>query len=151
MMHGKNFIHRRINPIHILPITDENNLIKEVKISGFRYANSEVLSEKNEMPSIINENAILFVDPRGKMAGFTESSDIWSIGMVIYYMTYGVLPSKEPQELLKIRDEGRLNLPYDLDGNIKDFLNFCVRKRSIGELSNKLLKEELLKEKILIF
>ena len=150
-MHSKNYLHRMINLLHILPIINENNEIKEVKISGFRYAQSEYHEDNSDIFNLMDENNLLFIDPNAKEEGFSEESDIWSIGLVIYFMTFGSLPSQDLHILRKIRDEGNVHILSDVEANIKSFIRFCFKKRKRGELADKILKDQLLIEEHLIF
>jgi len=146
-MHGKNYLHRGINPKHILTIVDENKTIVDVKISGFRYSKSEELDPKFSQTH--EDYSLWFFDPNAYDEGFSEESDLWSIGMIIYFMAFGAILSKDILELKKIRNTGIIAFPPNSDDFATKFINFCIRNRKKGELAQKIIKEELAKEKIL--
>ena len=93
----------------------------------------------------------MFSDPLVNEEGFMEESDLWSIGLVIYYMCFGLYAAKSVIELKTIREHGQINFPqFNIEENFKKFIGFCIRKRALGELSQKVLKDELLKENIIL-
>jgi len=154
-MHGRNFLHRSINPRHILVIkkeedstTGKNFKIYQIKICGFKNAKSEDNIFNSKIPE---KETLMFSDPLVNEEGFMEESDLWSIGLVIYYMCFGLYAAKSVIELKTIREHGQINFPqFNIEENFKKFIGFCIRKRALGELSQKVLKDELLKENIIL-
>ena len=146
-MHGLNYLHRSINLKHILTIVDSTNKITEAKVCGFRSAKSEDLDTNMTM----TVEDYLFVDPLSFSEGFYEDSDLWSIGLVIYYMTFKDAISHDPEKLRNIRKEPeKLVIPNNIDENIAKFIYFCIRKRDQSMNQNALLSTQLNIEQIKI-
>jgi len=149
-MHGRNFLHRSINPKHILVIM-EKNMITKIKVGGLKSAKSANVIAESLVPAI---ETIRFADPLAVEEGFCENSDLWSIGMVIYFMTFGKLPANKFPEFLEIRNRGTIAFPntsdypnLKIDESINFFIQFCIAKRKMGELSQIVLVD-LLKKSI---
>lgn len=144
-IHGRGYLHRSINPKHILLIYEENqNEFSKIKVCGLKSAKSDSSPTQSLIPK---EDAIKFEDPFAINNGFSKESDLWSIGMVIYFMAFGKLPG-ESLELKKIRNKGTMNYPnLDIDPSIIQFIDFCISKRGQDDLSSILLAD-MLKESI---
>ena len=147
-MHGKTFIHRSINPKHILLILNNQNLIKEAKVCGFRGSKSENLNTLKS--GFIDLNVECFEDPLAEERGFNKSSDLWSIGMIIYFMLFSKTPFQLKTELKNLRSKGSIDISSEIDSNISKFINYCFKRRDDQELSKLLIKEDLLREMIFL-
>ena len=144
-MHGKNNTHRAINPTHILVKLNLNKKIEDIQVCGFRSSKSENLP--SGVTCIISD--VRYFDPTAEAEGFSEESDLWSIGMVIYFMSTGLYPTDDNQERCKIRATGKINFPKNVDKSIQEFIEFCIRKRPRGSISQLILLEAMNKEGIM--
>ena len=86
------------------------------------------------------------------------SSDIWSIGIVLYAMLHGSVPfkSERPEDLSHLIKEGKLNCNSELSLEVKDLINSLLNKNQEERLKLKDIVchnwfEDLEKIKINIF
>ena len=96
IMHSKHLIHRDIHPKNILIKTDPNdfNVISDVVLSDFGFAKL-LLNDGGKMtrlgtampPELLGANA-------GEKC--TEKVDMWGIGILLFYILYGMYPEKFP-------------------------------------------------------
>ena len=131
-MHGYNYVHRNINPKHILTILDSNFQIIQVRVGGFRLTKSENLG----LTLTICVEDLLFFDPLAYLEGYNEFSDLWCIGLIIYYISFEKMIASDPNTLKAIRDdpnplisEMETNNSKNIDKSIIDFITSCIKKR----------------------
>lgn len=88
LMHSKNVIHRDLKPNNILFLDKEkeNIVIIDFGISGYSYGN---IHEK------VKAGTVKFVPPEiasGLSYSSSSKIDIWSMGIILYFMLFGVFP-----------------------------------------------------------
>lgn len=135
-LHSKRVVHRDIKPENIL-FTDD--IIKRLKLSDFG------------LSGIIKENTLLstcagtpgFMAPEViKSNGYGFECDMWSVGVLAYFLLSGVLPfnSSVPFKLY----QSILNAEYefgpefeDVSEEAKDFISKCIRVKPNERLTAK--------------
>lgn len=113
-LHKKNLIHRDLKPSNCL-LTMEANKLQAV-VSDF----GEVQSEDAVRASTGSTGTVSYcapevlqrVGPQGPYGNFTYKSDIFSLGMVLYFLCFGTLPyihadvnDEDNEDLDQLRDE----------------------------------------------
>ena len=148
-MHGRNYIHRGINPKHILVELDSNGEINEINVCGFRSSKSQ---NQSFMVSMICDDNLSrsYFDPTAIEEGYSEESDLWSVGLIIYFMSTGFHPTNNIQFLKTIRANGKINFPenINIDPYLLKFIEFCLKLRVRGSMFNKNLKIKMSKKGI---
>ena len=118
-LHSLNIVHRDLKPENIL-IT-KNKLLKIIDFGLSNYYNEkELLSTSCGSPSYTAPEVIL----GNKYNGF--KADIWSIGIILYFMLYGYLPFEENNEinnsLFKKIIQCKIGYPKNISTNAKNIL-----------------------------
>ena len=129
LWHRKNLLHKNLIPKHILLNLDQNGYIKNIKISGF---NNPISFENLSYSGCSSNDYVLFMDPyilhKKQNYFYNEISDLWSIGMIIYFMLYDINLENNAQNLLTCRENGEIKFPMLIDESIQSFILFCIRK-----------------------
>ena len=87
-IHSKNIVHRDLKPNNILfsDLKRENIVIIDFGISGYSYGN---------IHESVKAGTVKFIPPEvASGTNFSSSSkiDIWALGIILYYMLFGILP-----------------------------------------------------------
>ena len=112
-LHSTNFIHRDLKPSNCLLHRDVDDL--KCLISDFGEVQPENIVRKSTgSTGTISYCApeVLKMDPSGCYGNFTTKSDMFSLGMILYFMCFGRLPYKganalqeELEDIDELRDE----------------------------------------------
>lgn len=144
-LHSRNYYHRSISPKHILVILDNEGMIQDIKVCGFR---SSKPGNNLKNTFLLFDESYIYIDPdviNGK-SNYSLSSDLWSIGILIYFMAYGMTPKLSLEDIQLIRNSSKSIFPDNIPINpdIERLINFCLKRREIYHI--KLL--ELIKEEV---
>jgi serine/threonine protein kinase len=130
-LHQRNIIHRDLKPANFL-FTDPDICVADIKIGDFGYA--KILVDSMAQTQL---GSPLYMAPEiFNCAEYDHKVDIWSLGIVIYELLYGVPPFKctRIQELkqlqtqaLKFRDNS--NVPQDAIHLIKAMVTYNPDER----------------------
>jgi len=133
-LHAANYIHRDLKPSNCLLHHEGRNMI--CLISDF----GEVQAENNVRKSTGSTGTVSYCAPEvlkldvtGRYGNFTTKSDIFSLGMILYFMCFGRLPYRSAnavQEELEDIDE--------LRAEITDWKGFQDERRERPDLPSKL-------------
>lgn len=113
-LHSNNYIHRDLKPSNCLLHREGGKL--RCLISDFGEVQPENVVRKNTgSTGTISYCApeVLQQDPAGRYGNFTTKSDIFSLGMILYFMCFGTLPYRSAnaiQEELEDYDELRAEI-----------------------------------------
>ncbi|KAF4120383.1 Serine/threonine protein kinase [Geosmithia morbida] len=135
-LHSNNFIHRDLKPSNCLLHSEGGTL--RCLISDFGEVQPEnVMRKSTGSTGTISYCApeVLKSDERGQYANFTTKSDIFSLGMILYFMCFGTLPYRSAnalQEELEDIDE--------LRAEISDWQGFEFERRERPDLPSRLYK-----------
>eukprot|EP00826_Nyctotherus_ovalis_P005447 TRINITY_DN11230_c0_g1_i3.p1 TRINITY_DN11230_c0_g1~~TRINITY_DN11230_c0_g1_i3.p1 ORF type:complete len:243 (+),score=63.52 TRINITY_DN11230_c0_g1_i3:144-872(+) len=128
-IHARNIIHRNLQPTNILLNLNPNKTIRNAVIGGFGFA--RILLEGQAQTIVISS----YISPEivlEKYAGKHDSRlDIWSYGMLLYFIMFGTDPSANPKNknLNKILTTG--DIRYDTEKGKKypelvQAMKFCL-------------------------
>lgn len=120
--HEKKVLHRDLKPENILIAeTDEQHV---VKVTDFGLA----LFIKSGSISASTAGTPIYMAPEAWSGNFTEKSDIWSIGAILYELLTGVPPylADDLNTLKSKIDEGKLLVPTILRPHIPEYLEDVV-------------------------
>eukprot|EP01061_Rhynchopus_euleeides_P021130 TRINITY_DN34392_c0_g1_i2.p1 TRINITY_DN34392_c0_g1~~TRINITY_DN34392_c0_g1_i2.p1 ORF type:complete len:523 (+),score=145.20 TRINITY_DN34392_c0_g1_i2:20-1588(+) len=119
-------IHRDIKPANIL-----YNMKGEVKVGDFGVSSGPVASLYGNVANTF-VGTLAFMSPERCRGGdYSFHSDIWSLGLVLYYLVAAKLPYNTPNPLFSIieGDPPRLSEDCpDMSREALDFYNRCVAK-----------------------
>ena len=116
-MHQKGVVHRNIKP-HNIFIEKDDKIIKKVKLGNFYCA-----VNKNEINDSEQMGTIFYTAPEIiKNLDYTEKCDMWSLGLALFEMYFGVLPYDYNANTKKMNDM------------IYDEKKFVLRKSDIPTL-----------------
>lgn len=113
-LHAANYIHRDLKPSNCLLHREGRSLI--CLISDFGEVQAENVARKSTgSTGTVSYCApeVLKKDPAGRYGNFTTKSDIFSLGMILYFMCFGRLPYRSAnavQEELEDIDELRAEI-----------------------------------------
>ncbi|OHT09437.1 Myosin light chain kinase A [Tritrichomonas foetus] len=124
-LHSKRVVHRDIKPENILFIDEKatNMKLTDFGLSGIMKENS-LLSTCAGTPGFMAPEII-------KSKGYGAECDLWSIGVLAYFLLSGTLPftSKVPFKLYQSICEGEYEYGEEFDvisDEAKDFINQCI-------------------------
>lgn len=135
-LHGAGYIHRDLKPSNCLLHRDGGRLV--CLISDFGEVQPEhVIRKSSGSTGTISYCApeVLKLDSTGHYANFTTKSDIFSLGMILYFLCFGRLPYQSAnviQEELEDVDQ--------LRAEIADWKGFQGERRERPDLPSKLYK-----------
>lgn len=135
-LHSKNYIHRDLKPSNCLLHREGSKL--RCLISDFGEVQSENVARKSTgATGTLSYCApeVLKMDASGRYGNFTTKSDIFSLGMILYFMCFGTLPYRSAnaiQEELEDIDE--------LRAEITDWQGFQDERMERPDLPSRLYK-----------
>jgi serine/threonine protein kinase len=127
-LYKSKIIHRDIKPHNIL-IT--NNTIK---ISDFGFAKT---FNENDLISTFCGSPLYMAPEILKLKEYTNKSDIWSLGVIIYEILFKIhpYPSKNKSELIKhLKNKKQIFIP-NIDHDLKDLLKKILEKNEYKRIS----------------
>ena len=138
-LHTNNYIHRNIRPENIL--INENN---EIKLTNFSYC-TEI---KDKKLTTIIKNKVEYISPEMiREQPYNQSIDIWSIGVLLYYILHGYSPFGSIEDNVnydeiirniiidKFKIDPKLNLSNECIDLINKLLEFdCDKRINIKEI-----------------
>jgi tRNA A-37 threonylcarbamoyl transferase component Bud32 len=130
-LHSNGIIHHDIKPQNI--VMDKKNLHFNVKIIDFNLSSISSDSERHTHSYGTFHFAspeVLLNNPHDKM------TDIWSLGVTMYYVIYGTLVFPDEQAIVNTikQDKITINYPYNFNINeqdnlmLQDLISSCLRK-----------------------
>ncbi|KAG9234932.1 kinase-like domain-containing protein [Amylocarpus encephaloides] len=133
-LHASNYIHRDLKPSNCLLHQDGNEM--RCLISDF----GEVQSENSVRKSTGSTGTISYCAPEvlrkdesGRYGNFTTKSDIFSLGMILYFMCFGRLPYKSADSIQEENEDIDL-----LRAEISTWTGFQGERRERPDLPNQL-------------
>ena len=146
LLNKKNLIHKDIKPSNILFSYDEKNNAKSI-LSGVYL--TQKLGEKND----IEIKPLKYICPPEILKGkeYDMKSDIWSLGILIYFLIKGNYPFNEKRDMVILReiDKG-IDLNISKDNDLNDLLKNTLEKDVEKRFSwNEFFNHQFLKKKII--
>ncbi|KAH7327394.1 kinase-like domain-containing protein [Rhexocercosporidium sp. MPI-PUGE-AT-0058] len=133
-LHASNYIHRDLKPSNCLLHKDGNEF--RCLISDFGEVQAENVARKSTgSTGTISYCApeVLKQDPSGRYGNFTTKSDIFSLGMILYFMCFGRLPYKSADSIQEEFEDMDM-----LRAEISEWSGFVDERRERPELPNRL-------------
>ena len=133
LIKANNIIYYNLNLNNIL-VSEENTF----KLSDF---NSKIVQNNNlSIEPEISENNRLSIAPEIlKSNNYNEKSDIWSLGVIIYYLLFKKYPYEANSEFALLKDiivsEKNLVLDQIENNNLKDLINKMLKRKLEERLS----------------
>jgi len=143
--HNKGFIHRDLKPENILFVNNDNNS-SYIKIADFGLA---YYNRNNNNNNKLHEIAgsPFYMAPEVLKGDYDYKCDIWSIGIITYFLLSGILPyfDNDIKNLFKkiIKEEVNYNINelFNVSNDAIDFIKRCLIKNPNKRLNaNELLK-----------
>ena len=146
LLNKKNLIHKDIKPSNILFSYDEKNNAKSI-LSGVYL--TQKLGEKND----IEIKPLKYICPPEILKGkeYDMKSDIWSLGILIYFLIKGNYPFNEKRDMVILReiDKG-IDLNISNDNDLNDLLKNTLEKDVEKRFSwNEFFNHQFLKKKFI--
>ncbi|KAH6720990.1 kinase-like domain-containing protein [Leptodontidium sp. MPI-SDFR-AT-0119] len=133
-LHASNYIHRDLKPSNCLLHKDGNEF--RCLISDFGEVQAENVARKSTgSTGTISYCApeVLKQDQFGRYGNFTTKSDIFSLGMILYFMCFGRLPYKSADSIQEEFEDMDM-----LRAEISGWSGFVDERRERPELPNQL-------------
>ncbi|CZT12764.1 probable interferon-induced [Rhynchosporium graminicola] len=133
-LHASNYIHRDLKPSNCLLHKDGNDF--KCLISDFGEVQAENVARKSTgSTGTISYCApeVLKKDELGRYGNFTTKSDIFSLGMILYFMCFGRLPYKSADSIQEEFED-----IDSLRAEISGWSGFVDERRERPELPNQL-------------
>eukprot|EP00826_Nyctotherus_ovalis_P016032 TRINITY_DN14617_c0_g2_i2.p1 TRINITY_DN14617_c0_g2~~TRINITY_DN14617_c0_g2_i2.p1 ORF type:complete len:372 (+),score=83.53 TRINITY_DN14617_c0_g2_i2:580-1695(+) len=140
-IHTLNVVHMNLNPKNILLETNTDKSIKRIVISDFSYSWTTTRETGGSLPLNGYRSPELVFSRAAQCSD--NRADIWSYGMLLYYIIFGVHPDKYPgQHMNDVLKTGELR--YDKERAAKsrqlfEVLVSCVKVNSIARPSSLML------------
>lgn len=126
--HSANLIHKNLKTSKILLLTDG-----EIKVSGFNFSSSLIQNglKKSERKAISSYNTYLAPEVMDilSLKGYTQSADIWSVGIIAFEIATGKTPfydCENFEQLKKKIDSNLPKLPDHFSSSFRDFVSKCL-------------------------
>ncbi|KAI9754399.1 MAG: hypothetical protein M4579_004737 [Chaenotheca gracillima] len=136
-LHKNGFIHRDLKPSNCL-LHDTGTEVR-VLVSDFGEAQRESMSRRSTGAtgtiSYCAPEVLRRVYPNGPLGEFTAKSDIFSLGMILYFMCFGRLPYKNANDREEIDD----NIEQ-LRDEISAWAGFDDKRKARSDLPDQLYK-----------
>ncbi|RUP52448.1 kinase-like domain-containing protein [Jimgerdemannia flammicorona] len=113
-LHRHNIVHRDLKPPNLLLNWEDGiRLGRTPRVLISDFGECEVLDELTDRDRTGATGTLEFmapelvkVDERGKyLRDFSPKSDMWSLGMVLYYLCYSVLPYRQVEDVEELKEE----------------------------------------------
>eukprot|EP00831_Metopus_contortus_P078048 TRINITY_DN7466_c0_g1_i1.p1 TRINITY_DN7466_c0_g1~~TRINITY_DN7466_c0_g1_i1.p1 ORF type:complete len:293 (+),score=46.95 TRINITY_DN7466_c0_g1_i1:201-1079(+) len=122
-------IHRNINPRHILVISEEKTGKIYFRLIGCQF----LLDLATEVATTKVGSPEYSAPENDGQQEYSFPADIWSLGITLFELAVGALPSKiDPDYLLKLDKGESINFPHNATSSLSDcfcdLINCCVRK-----------------------
>ena len=141
-LHDMNMGHLNLNYNNIL-IDNSNN----IRVCEFKYC---LFYSSNQRAKINTTGDKYFLAPElySKKSCLPELSDIWSSGVLLYYMAVGELPFYHQNELdlQKLIMKAEFKLPSNMNKNMQDFFKNVFEEEDSRYKFNDMLNSELFKQ-----
>jgi serine/threonine protein kinase len=127
-LHGKGYIHRDLKPSNCL--LHDTGTDMRVLVSDFGEVQEENMLRRSTgttgtisycAPEVLNRSG-----PNGAFGNFTTKSDVFSLGMILYFMCFGRLPyhnsdsiTEEDEDIDQLRDEIRAWSGFDNETRVR--------------------------------
>eukprot|EP01063_Lacrimia_lanifica_P028703 TRINITY_DN4235_c0_g3_i1.p1 TRINITY_DN4235_c0_g3~~TRINITY_DN4235_c0_g3_i1.p1 ORF type:complete len:539 (+),score=153.83 TRINITY_DN4235_c0_g3_i1:114-1730(+) len=123
--HKRKILHRDIKPANIL-----FNLEGDVKVSDFGVSSGPVASVDGNIANTFIGTLAFMSPERCHARNYSFPSDIWSVGLVLYYLVTGTIPYKTSNPLFAIIEGPPPSLEQvgGLSDRLLDFYKLCTAK-----------------------
>ncbi|KAK5657453.1 hypothetical protein OQA88_3025 [Cercophora sp. LCS_1] len=133
-LHGANYIHRDLKPQNCLLHSENGKLICLISDFGEVQPENAVRMSTGSTGTISYcAPEVLKKDPSGRYGNFTAKSDIFSLGMILYFMCFGRLPYRSANTVHEELEDIDL-----LRAEITDWKGFQDERRERPDLPSKL-------------
>ncbi len=124
-LHSKYIVHRDIKPKNALVFLDpKTKRLAEVKLSDFGTC-KELIGSDNMTETIVGTPR--YIAPEIYEGGYSHKVDVWSYGIILYYLAYGMMPSDYAEGMMKRKDVRYPPKPiYDLPDKFVDLIKRCL-------------------------
>lgn len=135
-LHGANYIHRDLKPSNCLLHTERGQTTCLISDFGEVQAENAVRKSTGSTGTISYcAPEVLKKDASGRYGNFTTKSDIFSLGMILYFMCFGRLPYHAANTIHEEMEDVNM-----LRAEISDWKGFEDERRERPELPGKLYK-----------
>jgi len=126
-LHARNIMHRDIKPQNILVVKNSDaNCPFTFKLSDFNYA-TRVYDK--ELKSSICGTPLYMSPELLTQTRYTNKSDLWSIGLVLYEIAYGNHPFAGATDIIEIKRMAASKASFKYNDNVIDpYFNQLMRK-----------------------
>ncbi|KAI2641065.1 kinase-like protein [Xylaria nigripes] len=133
-LHNANYIHRDLKPSNCLLHQENGKLICLISDFG-EVQPGNVVRKSTGTTGTISYCApeVLKMDARGQFGNFTVKSDVFSLGMILYFLCFGRLPYKNANVVQEELEDVDL-----LRAEIADWKGFLDERRERPDLPSKL-------------
>lgn len=140
-IHTLNVVHMNLNPQNILLETNTDKSIKRIVVSDFSYSWTATRGTRESL-ALNGYRSPESVFSRAAQGGDSRA-DIWSYGMLLYYLIFGVHPDKHPgQNMNDVLKTGELKYNRPRAARSKELfevLASCVKVNPIARPSSLML------------
>jgi serine/threonine protein kinase len=133
-LHAANYIHRDLKPSNCLLHREGRNLLCLISDFGeVQQANAVRMSTGSTGTISYCAPEVLRKDESGRYGNFTTKSDIFSLGMILYFMCFGHLPYRSANTVQEELEDVNL-----LRAEIMDWKGFHDERRERPDLPSRL-------------
>ena len=128
-LNNNNYMHTDIKPSNIL-IDEIIKNVKEEDLYNIKLLNFGSYGENYEYNINVNNILPYYSAPEIIDNKFDATSDVWSIGVIIYQMLYGKVPfrGENIKEVYSNIKNGKINLTSNISSNLKELLDLIFEK-----------------------
>ena len=141
--HNMKIVHRDLKPENILIVQRMKNGFQPIKIIDFGTA--KVFSKTKKEHLLIG--SAYYIAPEDLNKNYNEKCDLWSCGVILYFMLCGKVPfnGKNEKELFENIHKGKYDLESYPWGIISENAKDLIKKLLILDTKKRLSAEEALK------